>query len=108
MALAFPQSIRASKDKRETCIIIGGLMRPACDTEVPFDRLRKPAISERDLQQTLIYSGRVGNRIKIGYRESSGNMARPAFSNEAEYDLSQSDEIGYRGDRKSTRLNSSH
>ncbi|MCJ2188147.1 hypothetical protein [Novosphingobium beihaiensis] len=99
MPLAFPQSIRASKNKQETCIIVGGLTRPACDTEIPFQRVRRPAISERDLQQTLIYSGRVGDRIKIGYRESSGNMARPAFSNEAEYDLSKSDEIGYRGAR---------
>lgn len=55
--------------------------------------------SDRDLQQTLIYSGRVGNRIRIDYRESSGSYARPAFSNEAEYDLSTSNEIAYRGAR---------
>ena len=60
---------------------------------------RKTKISERgsSFQQTLIYSGRVGNRIKIGYREFSNNFARPAFNNDVEYDLSESHIIGYKG-----------
>lgn len=99
LPLAFPQSIRASLSKQETCVIAGGLSGPICDTEHAFVRTRRTVMSDRDLQQTLIYSGRVGNRIRIGYRESSGNYARPAYSNEAEYDLSASDEIAYRGAR---------
>jgi hypothetical protein len=35
--------------------------------------------SENSFQQTLIYSGKVGNKINIGYREFSSNMARPAL-----------------------------
>lgn len=97
LPMAYPESVRASKTKQETCVIVGGLGGKGCDTEVPFKRVRKPALSERDLQQVLIYSGRVGNRIKVGYREFSGSVARPAFSNEAEYDLSASNEISYRG-----------
>ena len=97
--LPSPQSIRASKNKQETCVITGGINGPICDTEHGYTRTRQKVLSERDLQQTLIYSGRVGDRIKIGYRESSGNIARPAFSNEAEYDLSTSTEIAYRGAR---------
>ncbi|WP_374283510.1 hypothetical protein [Novosphingobium sp.] len=99
LPLAIPQSIRFSKSKQETCVIVGGLNSPVCDTERNFTRTRKPALSERDFQQTLIYSGRVGGKIKIGYRENSGGYARTAFSNEAEYDLSISDEIAYRGAR---------
>lgn len=99
LPLAVPQSIRASKSKLETCVIIGGLNGPICDTEHGFKRTRQPVLSDRDLQQTLIYSGRIGDRIRIGYRESSGSIARPAFSNEAEYDLSASTEIAYRGAR---------
>lgn len=97
LSLPLPESIRASKTKQETCVVVGGIYGPACDTQVPFKKERRPAITERDFQQTLIYSGRVGSRIKIGYRESSGSMARQAFSNEAEYDLTTSTEIGYRG-----------
>lgn len=52
---------------------------------------------DNSFQQTLIYSGRVGNKINIGYREFSSNMARPAFNNDVEYDLDESRTIGYRG-----------
>jgi hypothetical protein len=63
------------------------------------DYERKKQISERgnSFQQTLIYSGRVDNKINIGYREFSNNTARPAFNNDVEYDLSSSDTIGYKG-----------
>ncbi len=99
LPLPMPGSIRFAKAKQETCAIIGGITSPACDTEHSYKRVRRPALSERDFQQTLIYSGRVGNKIKIGYREMSGGYARTAFSNEAEYDLSASNEIAYRGAR---------
>lgn len=55
--------------------------------------------SANHFQQTLIYSGKIGNRITIGYRESSGSMARPAFSNDVSYDLSESRIVGYKGAR---------
>ncbi|MDF1830620.1 hypothetical protein [Cycloclasticus pugetii] len=60
---------------------------------------RKKQLSEKgnSFQQTLIYSGRVGDKINIGYREFSNNTARPAFNNDVEYDLSSSNTIGYKG-----------
>lgn len=60
---------------------------------------RKKQLSEKgnSFQQTLIYSGRVGEKINIGYREFSNNTARPAFNNDVEYDLSSSNTIGYKG-----------
>jgi hypothetical protein len=62
---------------------------------------RKNQVSERgtSFQQTLIYSGRVGDKIKVSYREFSNDMARPAFNNDVEYDLSVSNIIGYKGAR---------
>ena len=56
-------------------------------------------LSDDSFQQTLIYSGKLGNKIKIGYREFSNNQARPAFNNDVEYDLSESAVIGYKGAR---------
>lgn len=48
----------------------------------------------------LIYSGRSGDRIKIAYREyfsaNGGVFARPAFSQELEYDLSRGSRITFR------------
>ncbi|KZZ19843.1 hypothetical protein A3752_13310 [Oleiphilus sp. HI0081] len=48
-------------------------------------------------QQTLLYSGKIGNKVNISYREFSNNKARPAFSNDVEYDLNESNVIGYKG-----------
>lgn len=55
--------------------------------------------SENSFQQTLLYNGKIENRISIGYREFSNSLARPAFSNEVAYDLSASSLIGYKGAR---------
>ena len=54
-------------------------------------------LSQDSFKQTLIYSGKVGNKINVGYREFSGSVARPAFNNNVEYDLSESLVIGYKG-----------
>ncbi len=48
-------------------------------------------------QKTLIYSGRVGDTVRVTYREFSDGMARPAFANDVEYDLNESMTIGYQG-----------
>jgi hypothetical protein len=50
-------------------------------------------------QQTLLYNGRIGERITLAYREFVGNLARPAFSNQVEYDLSETNVVGYQGAR---------
>jgi hypothetical protein len=56
-------------------------------------------LSDNSFQQTLIYSGKVGSKIKVGYREFSNNLARPAFNNDVDYDLNESTTIGYKGAR---------
>jgi len=71
----------------------------ACASDVWFERRKRPLFGSDSFQQTLIYSGRVGNKINVAYREFSNNLARPAFSNNVEYDLSDSKIIGYRGAR---------
>ena len=60
---------------------------------------RDTVVSEigKSFQQTLIYSGRIGDKLNISYREFSGGLARDAFTNTIEYDLSVSNTIGYKG-----------
>lgn len=48
-------------------------------------------------QQTLIYTGKVGDKIRFSYREFKGEMARDAFTVDVEYDLSESTTVGYKG-----------
>lgn len=92
-------SLRATKGSNQVCAVRNGLLAPACDTEIGYTVTKRPELNENNFQQTLLYNGRVGDRVKIGYREFSGSLARPAFANEVEYDLSSSSEITYRGAR---------
>ncbi len=62
-------------------------------------KLLAGTLRKNSFQQTLLYNGRIGNRITLAYREFSDNFARPAFSNTVEYDLSESSVVGYKGAR---------
>jgi hypothetical protein len=62
-----------------------------------FQRRKVTSLSRDSFQQALIYSGKIGDKINIAYREFSNNTARPAFNNDVEYDLSESKVIGYKG-----------
>lgn len=85
----------AKKDNAEICVIttFGGSACYAGD----YTKAKRLSEQEDSFQQTLIYNGRIGDKINIGYREFSSSLARPAFNNEVEYDLSTSDEISYKG-----------
>ena len=57
----------------------------------------KNIYNSSSLQQTLIYTGKVNNRVRFAYREFSGNSARMPFSTDVEYDLDESNIISYQG-----------
>ena len=46
--------------------------------------------------QEFIYNGRVDNSIKFIYREFTESLARPSFQQEIQYDLDQSNIIGFK------------
>ena len=50
-------------------------------------------------EQQLIYNGRVDNNLRFVYREFSDDLARSAFSQEAQYDLEESNIIGFKSVR---------
>lgn len=50
-------------------------------------------------RQELIYNGRVGDNLKFLYREFSGDLMRPPFSQDVQYDINESRTIGFRGVR---------
>jgi hypothetical protein len=90
------QGMSVKKEKPDQICVVTVFAARAC-YEANFEIVRRASASETSFQQTLIYSGRVGNKINIGYREFSNNSARPAFNNDVEYDLSASNTIGYKG-----------
>lgn len=95
---AAPIGIRVSKDssKNEVCMSFS-TGTDFCENHKQFTYKKVSVTNQDGFQQTLIYNGKVGNKINIGYREYNDDMARPAFSNNAEYDLSRSTVIRYKG-----------
>lgn len=98
-AIADPYKVaQAYKSEPKLCVVTVFNVH-ACNSEAKFERAQRQVISSNAFQQALIYSGKIGNKINIGYREFSSDMARPAFNNDVEYDLSDSKVIGYKGAR---------
>jgi len=96
-ALADPYMAISTRHQRpgQVCVVTTFGARSCYDAA--FETKIQVSSRAAAFQQTLVYSGRVGDRIRAGYREFSNNMARPAFNNEVEYDLSSSSIIGYKG-----------
>ena len=90
--------IRIDKKSGKFCAVTVFNME-VCTNNADYEKKKHPLTSSDSFQQTLIYSGKVGNKINVGYREFSRNIARPAFNNDVEYDLSESKIIGYKGAR---------
>jgi len=92
------QGLMVKRDSNTLCVVTAFNIA-VCSNEVKngFEQAKRPVVSRDTLQRTLLYSGKTGNKINIGYREFAGDIARPAFSNSVEYDLSESTKIGYKG-----------
>ena len=90
------RSLMIRKNKPGVCVVTVFNLS-VCGDDIRAERRKKAVASEDSFQQTLIYSGKVGNKVNIGYREFSASIARPAFNNNVEYDLSESRVIGYKG-----------
>jgi hypothetical protein len=56
----------------------------------------KAVVSDDDYKYELIYNGRLGSGLKFIYREFYGDMARPSFTQDIQYDLSLSNIIGFK------------
>lgn len=91
------QALTLRKSDNAICMFTIYNMNVDCKTGLNFEKRGWAVSGANSFQQTLIYNGKVGSKINIGYREFSDSMARSSFSNEVEYDLNDSKEIGYKG-----------
>lgn len=85
------------KSDNALCLLNGIGTVVGCKTGADFEKTTWSRANTNSFQQTLIYNGKVGNKINVAYREFSSDLARPAFNNNVEYDLSDSKQIGYKG-----------
>ena len=89
-----PLELQVSKKNQMGCI--SGETEKQCRW-INIKRGKEKQIGTEYFRKTLIYNGHAGNVIKIGYREFIDDRARPAFSNEVQYDLDEGNIIGYGG-----------
>ena len=52
---------------------------------------------KEEFHQEFIYNGKVGELVKFSYREFYDNLARQAFTQDVQYDLSQGNIVGFKG-----------
>lgn len=65
------QSIQLKKNGEICIVTIYGATK--CDTGKPYSKVKFQTEQQSAFQQTLIYNGKVGNKINIGYREFQGD-----------------------------------
>ena len=64
--------------------------------EPSYEEINIVNVNSPSYLQEFIYNGRVGDAVKFVYREFSGDYLRPAFTQEVQYDLATSNEIGFK------------
>lgn len=62
-----------------------------------YDFTELTSIEDGDFRQELVFTGRVGTVINLEYREFSGGLARPAFSQTVTFDIANDKVIGFKG-----------
>lgn len=95
MEMPYGLALRKSDNAICAASMTGGA--GGCRDGLQFEKKNWTVAGSNNFQQTLLYNGKVGNKINIAYREFSSDLARPAFNNDVEYDLSESNQIGYKG-----------
>ena len=76
-----------------------GLTANEAHPDVKYERTTVEKFDASAFKRELVYGGVSQNTISILYREFLNDMARPAFSQDLKFDLSQGDEIAYKGAR---------
>lgn len=69
----------------------------SCSEPVKYELGTYVRAEPDNLQKTLMYSGKSGSVIYLSYREFSGDMARPAFTQDLTFDISTDNVVGAKG-----------
>ena len=66
---------------------------------VDYEETKTVKITGDSFKKELVYTGGNKNSVTLLYREFANDLARPAFSQELKYDISEDNTIGYKGAR---------
>ncbi len=91
--------IKVTHDDK-TWAIFHGANAAALPIPAGSARHTKVTVTDRpSVRQELLYDGRTGSAVKFSYREFDQDSARPAFTQDVQYDLNDSQTIGFKGAR---------
>jgi hypothetical protein len=76
---------------------LGGFGTRFCSDQVKPNIVKINTYTVDSFSQELIYTGKVGDKIRFTYREYKNGIARQAFNVDVEYDLSVDNLISYKG-----------
>lgn len=62
-----------------------------------FIRTTETVVDQQNFRREIIYQGKVGQELKISYREYINDMARPSFSQELNFEYSEGTVIAVKG-----------
>lgn len=88
------QAIMIYKNTQTICIITIFNIA-ACEDNEHFVRNSKPNATNDSYEKSLIYNGKIGEHIQIGFMEYSNNYETGFFSNSLKFDISLSKIIRY-------------
>ena len=77
-------------------VVIGAGKIPLKQNSSTLRLIEKVVDHSTSMVQELVYNGRSGSTIRVLYREFSNDMARPAYTQELQYDLGESRTVGFR------------
>ncbi|GEM_PF-1072105 len=69
------------------------------DKKIPYIPIQDTYYTEDSFKYQALYQGKVDNKIKISFREFKNDMARPAFTQDIEYEVNSNKPtiIGFKG-----------
>lgn len=83
-------------DASKSAFLVQAFSRAPLDFRPPEeDSIVTVAAGSPSVKKEIIFTGRAGNTAKFLYREYNDDFARPAFSQELQYDLSEGTEVGF-------------
>ena len=89
------------KNNKQKLLLNDGLgwLTHTLKNKVEYTLTTRPDFTKKFYKREFIYNGKSGNAIKFTYREFVDNTARPSFTQETQYDLNESNTIGFQGMR---------
>lgn len=93
--------VEVYNDEKQTKYVVmtdekGSISNTKLTPELLISEATYTKVGEGYYKQEFIYNGNVSNNIKFIYREYINDTARPAFTQELQYDLNESNIVGFK------------